>query len=93
MSASSNWKRPIFNDNVTIRTQILVSFSMIVVVSVGVTLAICYGLMYNAGQQAYDTASSTIISNTKQSVLSNAVDLANAINQQLVSAGTSFSNK
>jgi zinc transporter ZupT len=80
----------LFNENVTIRTQIVVSFSSIVVVAVGVTLAICYGLMYSAGNDAYNTASSTIISNTKQSVLTNAQDIADAINQQLLIVGKSI---
>jgi hypothetical protein len=61
---------------------------MIVVVSVGVTLAICYGLMFGAGRDAYNTASSTIITNTKQSVLTNAMDISYAINQQLLIVGT-----
>lgn len=77
----------IFNEDVTIRTQILVSFSAVVVVSVGVTLGICYGLMFSAGHDAYSSASSTITSNTNQNVLSNALDISAAINQQLLIVG------
>jgi CHASE3 domain sensor protein len=86
-SGAAVLKTALFNEHVAIRTQILVSFSVVVIISVGVTLAICYGLMFAAGENAYNTASTSIIANTQQSVLSNALDISAAVNQQLLLVG------
>lgn len=80
----------LFNKDVTIRTQILVSFSAVVIVSVGVTLGICYGLMFSAGHNAYQLASSTIVANTDQSALTRANDIAATIAQEMLTVGEGF---
>ena len=40
----------LFNDRFTLRDQLLISYSVLVVVSAGVTLGICYGLLYALGE-------------------------------------------
>jgi len=40
----------VFNDRFTLRDQLLISYSMLVVVSAGVTLGICYGLLDALGE-------------------------------------------
>jgi len=40
----------LFNDRFTLRDQLLISYSVLVVVSVGVTLGICYGLLHALGE-------------------------------------------
>ena len=53
------------------------------------TLAICYGLLYGTGTSAYDSVASTIVSTTKASAYSAALDISSSINQQLLSVGQS----
>jgi hypothetical protein len=40
----------LFNDRFTLRDQLLISYSVVVVVSAGVTLGICYGLLDALGE-------------------------------------------
>jgi hypothetical protein len=40
----------VFNDRFTLRDQLLISYSVLVVVSAGITLGICYGLLDALGE-------------------------------------------
>lgn len=81
--------RLLFNDKYTIRTQILVSYSLIIIISAGITLGICYGILFGAGTSSYEVASNTIIVDTKSSCLTYAQEISSAISQQLQIVGQS----
>ena len=40
----------VFNDETTLKHQLLLSYTIITIVSAGITLAICYGLLYALGK-------------------------------------------
>ena len=44
----------LFNDRFTLRDQLLISYSVVVVVSAGVTLGICYGLLDALGEYSVE---------------------------------------
>jgi hypothetical protein len=45
-------------------------------ISAGITLAICYGLLYGTGETAYTTAQSSIIDDTKSNCLNFATEVS-----------------
>ena len=47
----------------SIKFQILLSYSIILVITAGLTLLICYLLLFDAGKKSYSSAHDTIISN------------------------------
>ena len=51
----------LFNDRFTLRDQLLISYSVLVVVSVGVTLGICYGLLVALGDYSVGCATYLIL--------------------------------
>ena len=52
MTYSEYFMSFIFNDQTTLKHQLLLSYSIITIVSAGITLAICYGLLYALGNNA-----------------------------------------
>jgi hypothetical protein len=73
----------LFNEKNTIRTQLFVSFIVILIVTGAVTLGICYGLLFKMGSDAYQTSKSTIADVTRQSLDSYAKELSLSLAQQL----------
>ena len=73
----------LFNENTTIRTQLFVSFILILFLVTGITLGICYGLLFKMGDDAYATSESTIAEITWQSLNSYAKELSLSLAQQL----------
>jgi hypothetical protein len=51
----------LFNDRFTLRDQLLISYSVVVVVSAGVTLGICYGLLDALGEFSVGSTSYVIL--------------------------------
>lgn len=40
----------LFNDRYSLKDQLLISYALLVAVSVGITLGICYGLLHALGE-------------------------------------------
>lgn len=71
------------NDKYSLRSQIYLTFSGVAILSIGVTLAICYGLLYGLANTAYDKASDTLASDAKRNAQATASGIAIAIEQQI----------
>lgn len=67
----------------------MISYSAILFISAGITLAICYALLYTTGQSSYNTAYSTIVNDNQNNCLIFAQEAAGAISQQLKIIGQS----
>lgn len=85
----TSFQRLLFNDKNSIRTQILASYSLVLILSIGITLGICYGMLFGAGSSSYQTASLSIISDTENNCLTFAREVSSAISQQLNEVGQS----
>ena len=46
----------LINDKVSLKQQLLVSYSLITIISAGITLGICYGLLFSLKDSASSTA-------------------------------------
>jgi hypothetical protein len=58
----------LFNDRFTLRDQLLISYSVVVVVSAGVTLGICYGLLDALGECSVGCTTYVIVISLRQCV-------------------------
>ena len=56
----------VFNDRFTLRDQLLISYSVLVVVSAGITLGICYGLLDALGEFSVGCNSYVILISLRQ---------------------------
>jgi len=56
----------VFNDRFTLRDQLLISYSVLVVVSAGITLGICYGLLDALGEFSVGCTSYVILISLRQ---------------------------
>ena len=56
----------VFNDRFTLRDQLLISYSVLVVVSAGVTLGICYGLLDALGERSVGCTTYVILISLRQ---------------------------
>ena len=79
--------RFLINDNVSLKHQLLVSYFFISALSCGITLAICYSLLYSLKDSTITAANKNLIQQTSLNSQSLA---ANAINQELVLVGESI---
>lgn len=75
--------KSLFNEKRSVKTQVLSSFLIIVLVSAGVTLAICLGILYGTASNAVHTARTKILAATEQTVFTNAQEVADTISQEL----------
>ena len=58
----------VFNDRFTLRDQLLISYSVLVVVSAGITLGICYGLLDALGECSVGCTTYVILISFRQYV-------------------------
>lgn len=65
----------IVNKNFSLKTQLLTLFSLLTIISGGVTLGICLGMLYALGDSAYSSSQRIILDNAQ----SNAANLGNVI--------------
>jgi hypothetical protein len=79
----------LINDKTSLKDQLLISYTIITIVSAGITLGICYGLLYSLRDEVSATATTNIIHQTNSNELALATEIANTINQQLVIIGES----
>ena len=80
----------LFNDRNSISRQLAVSFSFIILIVSGITLGICYGVLYATGDQAYMSAKQGIRTATDSNILTSAREIAGEINQELASIAQSI---
>lgn len=79
----SFWCAWLINDRVTLKTQLISSFLLMTVISGGITLAICLGMLYGSASTTYDNADNIIIGNTKSNSENMGNEIASAVEQQL----------
>jgi hypothetical protein len=79
----------VINDKTSIKTQIEISFGFLVIFTGGITLAVCYGLLYGNASEAYSVAEKTIRSQTFESLSTIAAETAAALEQPLKLVGES----
>ena len=79
----------LINDKTSLKNQLLISYTIITIVSTGITLGICFGLLYSLRDEVTSTATINIISQTNSNELALATEIANTVNQQLVIIGES----
>ena len=82
--------RFLINDNVSLKHQLLVIYFVISALSCGITLAICYSLLYSLKDSTVTAANKNLIQQTSLNSQSLAAEIANAINQELVLVGESI---
>lgn len=80
----------LINDKVSLKQQLLVIYSFISALSCGITLAICYGLVYSLKHSAINEANNDLIKQTYSNARSLAAEIANTINQEIVTVGDSI---
>jgi hypothetical protein len=73
----------VINDKTSIKNQLFSSYTIMSLISVGITLAICVGLMKSLGNSAYDIASTRVSVETVESVVAVSVEISSQIGQQL----------
>lgn len=79
--------RFLINDNVSLKHQLLVSYFVISALSCGITLAICYSLLYSLKDDTISAANENLIQQTSLNSQSLAAEIANAVNQELALVG------
>ena len=77
----------LINDNVSLKHQLLVSYFFISALSCGITLAICYTLLYSLKDSVINDTNNDLIQQTYSNSQSLAAEIANAINQELALVG------
>ena len=80
----------LLNNNVSLKQQLLLIYAVISVLSCGITLAICYSLVYSLKKSATNEANTNLIKQTYSNARSLAAVIANTINQEIVTVGESI---
>lgn len=80
----------LINEKTSLKQQLLVSYSLISVVSAAITLAVCYGLLSALSKSASTNASENLIYQTNLNSEALAAEIANSINQEIISVGESI---
>lgn len=80
----------IMNDRVSLKIQLLTTFTSITLISGGVTLGICLGMLFSLGNTASSNASSIIMISTRSNIRNIGMELAADVNAQLKSLSDSF---
>lgn len=73
----------IFNEKRTIRSQLMVSFNLAVVIAVGISLAICLGFLDVLGKVTYSLAENSVQSQTKNNAKIDAEEISATIVKKL----------
>jgi hypothetical protein len=79
----------ILNDKTSIRYQLLASFGTVTFVAGGITLAICYGVLYGLAKSTSTSTTSVLVGQTEASLLTTATEIANTVSQELAVIGQS----
>jgi hypothetical protein len=79
----------LINDKISLKQQLLISYSLITIVSAGITLSICYGLLYSLKASASKAAKENLIQQTHSNAQALATEIANTINQEIAVVGES----
>jgi hypothetical protein len=79
----------LFNETVSIKTQLIVSFTAVVVASSAITLAICYGLLFQTVHTSYAEAEYQVLDNGEANVVTSCLQIADAIEQKMLVVGQS----
>ena len=80
----------LINDKSSLKQQLLVSYSLITIISAGITLGICYGLLYSLKNSASIAATENLLYQTDSNAKALAIEIANAINQEITIVGESI---
>jgi hypothetical protein len=81
----------IINDKFSLSTQVLTLFSLLVIISGGITLGICVGMLYALGTDAYTSTQAIIVHNTKANAQNVGSEIAQAVQQRLMTISQSIS--
>lgn len=79
----------LINDKTSLKQQLLISYSFITIISAGITLGICYGLLYSLKDSASTAATDNLLYQTNSNAKALATEIANAINQKITIVGES----
>jgi type II secretory pathway component PulF len=79
----------LINDKTSLKQQLIFSYSVITLLSAGITLGICLGLLFSLKDKATSNATTNLLSQTNSNAQALATEIANTINQQLVTIGES----
>lgn len=78
-----------YSDNYTLRSQMLLSFTLVTLIAAGVTVGISLGLLFALGHEASSTADKIILSDTQTNAAELGKEIAASISQQLTLVGNS----
>ena len=79
----------LINDKISLKQQLLISYSIITVIAAGITLAICYGLLYSLKTYSSKDANDNLIEQTNSNAQALAAEIANTIYQEISVVGES----
>ena len=79
----------LINEKTSLKQQLLVSYSLITIISAGITLGICYALLYSLKHSASTTATENLRYQTNSNAKALATEIANVINQKITIVGES----
>ena len=79
----------LINDKISLKQQLLISYSIITVIAGGITLAICYGLLYSLKNNSSKDANDNLIQQTNSNAQALAAEIANTIYQEITVVGES----
>ena len=77
------------NDKISLKQQLLISYSVITIITAVVTLAICYGLLFSLRDRASKDAHDNLIQQTNSNAQALASEIANTIYQEITVVGES----
>jgi hypothetical protein len=80
----------IINDKYALSTQVLTLFAILTIISGGITLGICLGMLYALGTDAYTSTQNIIVHNTKANALTVGNEIAEAVQQRLTTISQSI---
>jgi hypothetical protein len=83
--------RWIINDKYALSTQVLTLFAFLTIVSGGITLGICLGMLYALETDAYTSTQDIIVHNTKANAQNVGSEIAEAVQQRLMTISQSIS--
>ena len=79
----------LINDKISLKQQLLISYSVITIITAVVTLAICYGLLFSLRDRASKDAHDNLIQQTNSNAQALASEIANTIYQEITVVGES----
>ena len=80
----------LINDKISLKQQLLISYSLITIISAAITLSICYGLLYSLKISASNAATDNLIQQTHSNAQALATEIAYSINQEIAIVGESL---